>query len=228
MKKIILGFTLVLTVIVVGCEENDDNKISQAQECLDKAKVSADAVDCAELIEGIDNPKANRIRCALSILENGLTQDDIVDAFTAMDNSTNEDPVVKLVTILGLGDVEAPAGVDAGDEAVAEEIKNTCYKSNSIGMKTISQLILFGTRAQVVADAAGGDTTDPADIADNIGDMDPEDAGEFANDVYTLYCTPTVSNKDVCDTLSAAGAGTDDNATVGAALQACLANNTCN
>lgn len=227
MKKILLSLCAFASVMVAGCEEKEDDKISQAQECLDKATVPADAAGCADIIAGINNEKANRIRCALAVLENGLTQTDIVAAFTAMD-SGSEDPVIELVTILGLGDVVAPAGVDDDDAAVAEEIKDICYASNSIGLKTISQLILFGTRAQVAAEALGGDPTDPQDIAGNIANMDPEDAGAFANDVYDLYCTPTPSNPDICNTLAGAGAGTGDNATVGAALQACLAANTCN
>lgn len=229
MKKVLLTSMLILAGVMVGCEEEKDNKISQAQECLDKARVPADAAGCSDIIDGIDDPKANRIRCALAILGDGeLTQDDIVDAFTAMDDNTvNEDPVIKLVTILGVGDVNSSGAVDNADEAIAEEIKNICYTSNSIGLKTISQMILFGTRAQVAADTLG-DPEDANDVAANILLMDNEEAGEFANDVYDLYCTPTVSNEDICDTLSSSGAGTGDNATVGAALKACLQNNTCN
>jgi len=80
MKKILLiGISIVTAVIVGGCEESEDNKISQAQECLDDARVPADADACVAMIDGIDNVKANRIRCALAILGDGeLTQDDIV------------------------------------------------------------------------------------------------------------------------------------------------------
>lgn len=231
MKKVLLiGLSLVVAVIASGCEETEDDKISQAQECLDNASVPADAAGCSAMIEGINNAKANRIRCALAILGDGeLTQSDIVDAFTAMDNdSVNEDPVTKLISVLGVGDVNTSGAIDGADVAIAQEIKDICYTSNSIGLKTISQLILFGTRAQMATDLDGGDFEDPEDIADSFEDMDDEEAGEFANDVFALYCTPTISNEDVCDTLSAAGAGSDDNATVGAALKACLENNTCN
>ncbi len=225
MKKLLLSLALI-TSGLVGCEEKDDDKVSKAQKCLDEALVPGDAAACEAMIVGINNEKANRIRCSLAVLESGTTQSEIISAFQAMDTGT-EDPVVELATILGVGDQDSSGTVDAADEAVAENIKNVCYASESKGLRTVAQLILFGTRAQVAAEALG-DPEDPEDVADNILLMPAAEAGEFANDVFDLYCVPEFSNTDICETLSSAGAGSGDNATVGAALQACIAANNCN
>lgn len=225
MKKIL--FTLALSVLlVVGCEEKDDDKINQAQECLDNATTSADATSCKTIISGIYNEKANRIRCGLVILENGVTSSDIIDAFQAMDTDTSEDPVMVVATKLGLGDLGGTAGiVDSYEEAIADDIKDTCYQSNSVGLKTVAQIIWFGTKAQAALGTSN--YTDANDVAAAIGSMSDDDAGEFANDVFDLYCSPTYSNDDICTTLAGQGAGSSDNTTVGAALKACLVNNTC-
>lgn len=219
MKKLLL-ISALSVLMTVGCESTDDDQISKAQKCLDDARVPADATTCSAMISGINNEKANRIRCALAVLESGTTQDEIVDAFKAIDGGS-EDPIIEVSTVLGLGDADGSGAVDAGDEAIAENIKDICYTTDSTGLKTVAQLILFGTKAQVLTQGIGN-TEDPSDIADNITSMPDADAGEFANDVYDLYCVPTFSNNDICGTLSDVGAGTADDATVGAALKACL------
>ena len=223
MIKLLIGLSLVV-LFAAGCEEKDDDKINQAQKCLDEARLPADAAGCSALINGINNEKANRIRCALTVLENGTTQDEIIDAFKAMD-SGSQDPVIEVATKLGLGDLNSDTNVDAHEVGIAEDIKEICYQSESIGLKTVAQLIVFGTKAQAAVGV--GDPEDPADVAADIANMTDNDAGEFANDVFDLYCVPTFSNEDICGSLSGAGAGTDDAATVGAALKACLAANNC-
>lgn len=225
MKKLLL-LSVLSIFITMGCEDKEDDQISKAQKCLDLARVPADAATCSAIINGINNEKANRIRCALAILKNGTTQDDIIGAFKAMDTGT-QNPVIELATILGLGDLDASGTVDAPDEAVAQDIKNICYTTESKGLRTISELILFGTRAQVAADTLG-DPENPNDVANNILLMSNQDAGEFGNDVFALYCVPTYSNTDICNTLFSAGAGSNDDATVGATLKSCLQTNTCN
>lgn len=222
MKKIFFMFALTACVIV-GCEEKEDDQVNKAQKCLNEATVPADATACKAMIEGINNKKANQVRCAIVVLENGVTQQRIVNAFAAMDSAT-QDPVVEVATQLGLGDRNSDTNVDSYETDIAEYIKDTCYASDSLGMKTVAQIILFGTKAQA---ATGGDFTDPDDVAADINNMTDQDAGEFANDVFDLYCVPTYSNNDICGTLSGAGAGSADAATVGQALKLCLKNNNC-
>lgn len=215
MKKIL--FTFALTVLVImGCEEKDDDKVNQAQKCLNDARLPSDAAGCKALIEGIQSEKANQVRCALVVLENGVTQQIIIDAFKALDTGS-EDPVVEIATKIGLGDLSDPAdGIINNDEIlIAQTIKDVCYQTTSIGMKTVAQLILFGTQAKSLATV---DFNDPSDIANNICTMPAADAGTFANDVFDLYCVPTFSNEKICKTLQDAGAGTSDATTVGESL----------
>jgi hypothetical protein len=229
-KKLILGLSFVI-LLNTGCEKTEDDQTNQAQDCLDHATVPADAAQCFTMINGIHNEKANRIRCALTILEDGTTQTEIVNAFHAMEVPNGHDPIIDIATVLGLGDVApigAPDGtVDAAEEALAQNIKDVCYDTSSIGLKTIADLILFGTRAQIAADAALGDPENANDIQTWILTMQDQDAGEFANDVYDLYCVPVFSNQDICTTLDHAGAGSGTDAAVGANLKACLQTNTC-
>lgn len=221
MRKLLLSLALSV-LVVTGCEEKDDDNISKAQECLDKASQASDATACLTIIDGINNDKANRIRCALKILESGTTQDDIISAFQAMDSGT-EEPLIEIATILGLGDYDTSGTVDAADVSVANGIKDICYQSSSIGLKTISQLIVFGTTAQQYATLPD----DPSDVATNIGSMGDAEAGTFAIDVYNLYCVPAYSNQDICSTLDSAGAVSGDPVSVGAALKQCIENNNC-
>lgn len=212
----------------VACEQDEDDKISQAQECLDRTVVPADAANCSFLIDGIYNPKANRIRCALAILGDGeTTQGEILSAFQAMETGV-QSPLLELSTVLGIGDVDGSTVVNAADQAIAESIKATCDQADSIGLRTIAELMLFGTRAQVIAASFGDDPENPTHISNNLTSMSDADAGEFGNSVFQLYCVPSYSNEDICGSLETAGAGTNDDATVGAALIACLTANNCN
>jgi hypothetical protein len=217
-----------VTLLVIGCEQNEDDQIMQAQACLDNATAPADAAACKSMISGIYNERANRIRCSLEILGDGITEDTIINAYNAMDDNS-QDPVIQVGTSLGLSDIDGDATLFNDNEVVAAQtIKSLCYETDSTGLKTMAQLILFGTQAKFAAFTAGDDPTDPGDIAADIGDMDPTDAGDFAIGVYQLYCVPTFTNNDICTSLQNAGANnsSDPNA-VGTALQACLANNTC-
>lgn len=204
--------------VLTSCEKKEDDKVNLAQKCLNEAKNPSDAAGCAAIIDGIYSEKANRIRCSLTVLENGVTQDRIINAFIAMDGSTH-DPVVEVATGLGLGDLNGDTAVGPEELDIADHIKATCNMTNSKGMKTIAQLIWFGTQAQKVTSDLGGDFTNPSDIEGNVCDMDDAEVGEFANDVFNLYCVPTYSNEDICTTLANAGAGADDAANVGEALK---------
>jgi hypothetical protein len=224
-KKLI--FILSFSILIISaCEKTEDDKIAQAQECLDRAVLPTDATACLTMISGINTLNANRIRCSLSVLESGTTQDVIISAYQAMDAAGGHGPLIELATVLGLGDVVPNGTVDAADEAVAANIKSICDQTDSAGLKTVGNLILFGTRAQVQADILG-DPENSGDVATSIATMSDADAGSFGNDVFATYCVPTFSNEDICSPLSFAGAGSEDDNTVGSNLKTCLALNHC-
>lgn len=225
MKKIIyLSIaSLIFVFVVSGCEKTEDDNIASAQACLNKLTDPSGAAVCKAMISGINNERANRIRCFLEMAENGVTESTMINAYKAIDNG-GEDPVIEVGTGMGLP-INNSGQPGAPELAAAASIKSICYQTNSGGLKTLAQLVWFGTKAKEVTT---GDVGDPHDVATDIGNMADADAGQFAVDVYQLYCVPTFSNEKVCTSLKAAGADDSSNVTqVGQDLKTCLNTNTC-
>jgi hypothetical protein len=160
-------------------------------------------------------------------LGDGISEDSIVEAYKQMDDHS-QDPVVQVGTGLGLSDLNTDTLIDSYEISAAQSVKSICYSTSSTGLKTMAQLILFGTQAKAATQANGGDPTDPDSIATNIVNMSDADAGQFAVDVYQLYCVPTFTNENICNSLLNAGADDPSNiVNVGSDLKTCLQTNTC-
>lgn len=228
------------TLILVGCEEKDDDKINEAQACLNTAGVAGDAAACLSLIEGVGGEKAARIRCALTFLQNGLTQQQIIDTFKDLENPpTSDSPFAYLYSGLAIGDADPRDG--AWDEAgpgttaltTADSQLTTCQASNSASMISIAHISRLGTYTQFqVADNGSGDLDDIGQLTDpaRLADLPDDVLTQMGSYTYNQYCNGgNESDSDICETLINAGYGTTtDPATLANNLRTCFANNSCN
>lgn len=194
--------------------DSDQEKIADAQACLDKA-TSTTARACLARIEGVTQAKAYGIRCSVEYIERGF------------------DDLNKLIGIFGPisgGEgstanplVSAMAGLAFDTRANAQLTQSYCTLSNSPGLVLLSS---FSVMATVVGGASGilDDLQNP-----NISDEDKqaalEDAwknlsqeedkaviGQTAKGLAAVYCAGEESASDpVCaDMQQAIGANESD------------------
>lgn len=231
MKILFFVLSMFIGISLISCESSKDDKINKAQACLNSANVPGDAGTCLNIINGISGEKAARIRCALTFLQNGLTQSKIIDTFKDLKEPVdpNKSSFAYLYSGLGIGN-DGSGGFIASATDKADEQLLICQESNSPGMTSLAHISRLGTHAQKYADLAGDidnldNLTDPG-VLDDIPDEILLEMGAYT---YNQYCNGEDSNNDICKTMTNAGYGTTtDPATLLAGLRGCFSSNTCN
>ncbi len=234
LTQFFLAWCALTTLVFIGCESTTDDQINKAQACLNQADTSADATNCLPIIENISGEKAARIRCALTFIVNGLTQQQIIDTFKNLkEPPTGDSPFAYLYSGLSIGDQDADTNWDGDNRLTeADDQLTLCQASNSPSMVSIAYISRLGTYTQKQVDAVGtGDLS-------NIGQMtDPTVLAALPDDVlvgmgqYTFdeYCNGGNENEsEICETLVNAGYGTTtDAATLADSLRSCFDDNDC-
>jgi hypothetical protein len=128
----VVGFSVVVTLS--SCEEDVDNTLAKAQQCLNKVVAPGDAQACKDMVEGIEKPEAYAIKCSASFFLGGLTTTKIVNAFTLFDDAADNEKEAVLIENLAL--TSAPAANSAYDE---------CSKAGIPGLLKIAALVQIGT-----------------------------------------------------------------------------------
>ena len=173
-KTLILMSSAVL--FLTSCESKDDDKIYNAQRCLDVATpATVDA--CVDKVSGIGSTQAYVIRCSADFLRANITESTIVAALEQLDS--NNDPT-KNATVT-LFKFFTFATTSAADLAVAN-----CLAT---GSSTLHDLALSAKAATVVNLLTGGQDLetwvnglDPSTIAS----LDPDQLLELGNTILTL------------------------------------------
>lgn len=234
-----LFLCLSTATLLVGCEEKDDDKVNSAQACLNNADVAGDATACLNIIDGVGGQKAARIRCALTFLQNGLTQQQIINTFKNLETPpTSDSPFAYLYSGLAIGDADRDgtwdeAGPGTTALTTADNQLTTCQASNSASMISIAHISRVGTYTQyTIADIGSGDVDDITQLTDatNLAALPDDVLTQMGSYTYNQYCNGgNESDSDICETLVNAGFGTTtDQATLATNLRNCFANNTCN
>ncbi len=238
MKHSILVTTAALSAVLflTSCETAEDRQIAAAQDCIDTAKVSADADRCYSLVDGLESEKAYLIRCSANYIAQGFTGTRMASAFQRLkdDNGSGQDPMSTVMAYLVFSNTAATHSVD---NAVSN-----CTKSGVRSMKrlvTMSKLATFITTAglgSIPANANPLDASfDPAQISTAITNLagsgsaaDKENVGNIAITAQTAYCNAGSSfeNNEICKNLNQAIATGGGNAqTIGEQLLALLQTN---
>lgn len=224
MKKIFALLLVVFLVsILIGCEEEFDDDLNQAQSCLDEANTSSDASGCLKYLEGKSGKEAGKIRCGIYFLINGLTQEIMINAYKQIEtNQSTSAPVLVMANTLALGG----AAPDTISLDAASNLISICSESSSPGLSLVANASYIGTLARLSAFTnCAGNADDIECGLDNLTAEQQGLLGSQANSIYSSRCTSS-STDEVCKCLASAGAGGDP-ATVGAALAAALKNESC-
>jgi len=188
---------ILLTAVWTACESSEDDKINQAQNCLDRATDAASANICAASVAGISGPRAAIIRCSADWIGQGFTTQStkFLDAFHALKNDTSgADKTVAMMKYLAFDTVSN------ANAAVTD-----CTQTGIAGLITFSSMAKLATNLKALTDTAGGNSSDPVDLQSQVQNLDDQTAGEVAEAVAENYCqNSSTNNASFCGQFNAA------------------------
>ena len=225
--------SIILSFVLVACEEDEDQQIAEAQACLNKA-TPANANACLTKVSGLTSERAYYIRCSVRFLSQGFQGSRFADAFEQLSEENDggggggNDAMATALTVMTFDST-----------TVAESTLNECLLSGSTGLSRLASISSIATT--LVNAVPGVDLTDVAEnglsdtdaqtLIDNLttGGAETSDAelGAIAVTAEGLFYDDEDSefkDTDICTNLEAA-VGAGDAAAVGAALRAALAAN---
>lgn len=207
-QKRILLIALVglVGVFTLGCEEDADNKLASAQQCLDKinsnaslATQQAAALVCESKVNGLTSSESYVIRCATRFIIGGITSARMIDAVQAMDSVANNLKAAKLMIMLS-----------QEDSTKANDTYQACKKSGVSSFDYFATISLTGTAVSGGSAAVGGagnlDGVNPttALAACVSGGCDDAAIGAAVHGMYGSYCIGDTANSDVCKDINQA------------------------
>jgi hypothetical protein len=186
--------TCFLFLGLLGCEDKDTNAVAKAQECLDKARVAADAAACRGLIEGKSSQQAYIVRCSIEFVAGGLITSKIAQAFTEQKNAGSNKEAT-LMSFLSLG-----------DKPTADNAAAYCKLSGIPGLIYLANLSVIGTYMTVLLNEV--DRNNPSVFLANC-QANPDNCNDTAIGTAVIsiadsYCTGANSSSDVCGKVNAA------------------------
>jgi hypothetical protein len=205
-KVLIASIIAATSLFTLGCEDEDDNKLVGAQECLDKLSssdpaIAAKALTCANMVSGINSTHANIIRCSAYFMVGGITPVALITAFQNYDSASANDKPGVLMAALIQSDAGAP-GVP--DIPTAELTYNYCKASGVPSLIFISSMSFTGTTMASIA----GTTTPggPGGFLDTCasGSCDDTAIGNAVISMYDSYCVGDTASTPACQDIGSA------------------------
>lgn len=215
-----------LTIAVVlgtfglsACEDEESNKINQAQACLDKVDDSnpASAVACEKYIKGVNSQQAWVLRCSIDFIEGGLTNSRIIQAFKDLDDTDGANSTKEAYFIANLA---------LSSTAAADDAFESCQKSKVASLIYIASFSRAGAYLNAAGNALGDDIIDANGNIDEAaldaaidscanGDAtcDLDAIGESIITLESIYCTGANKNSEACEEVNLAienGGGTPE------------------
>ena len=205
LKKILIVGLLCL--VCTSCENEDMDKIAQAQDCLDNVPSSnpASASSCMSYVDGLESQQANIIKCSIKFLSGGLTTTKISDAYKQLNDNSVTDKEAFYISMLAL----SPA-------TLATEAATYCERSGVKGLIYLANLSVVGSMMMDAIGVTG--VPDATDVQNALTTC--ASAPNTCNDtaigsavivVAESYCAGTSADSGVCSQINAAiaAAGTD-------------------
>lgn len=206
---------LTLSLLAVSCEEEIDNKMNSAQECLDQlpsTATEAQARACSSIIAGIESSQAYVIRCSVEFIAGGITTANIINAVETIQNLPASQQPAQLM-----------AALDQGTGTQAQTTYDACKKSGVPSLEYIAALSLSGT---LMIEATGqGDPSNFLLACQTPNTCPDAEIGTVVTSMYGSYCIGDAADSEVCrDISSAISSGGGDPGAVAQALYVLLQN----
>lgn len=145
MKMNFAKLSLLLTALAfVACAKKDIDKVSEGQDCLDKATATT-ALTCLEKIEGIDSASANIVRCAAYFVDQGFNDptriSSVADQVTS--GSGNQDSSsIQALSVMGFTSSKYSM---ANNYTLSQTAFAACTKSQAGGLVYLSSMNRIAT-----------------------------------------------------------------------------------
>lgn len=209
---------LLVMPVMIGCsKETDEDKVGDAQFCLDDLPItglsaterSTKINSCLDKLGSVNNKQSNLVKCAAGFMIEGFADPaKLVDIAEEMDNADNQDPTIALMSVLifksqGTSDTASTTE----DKELAQKTFNYCKASESSGYLMLASVANMAT---VIAASIGGiDLSAGIDnLVNNPGaltDASAEVIGATATAAYQTSCANgNDSNSEICTQLGAA------------------------
>lgn len=209
---------LLVIPFIIGCsKETDEDKVGNAQFCLDDipitgltaAERSSKINTCLDKMGSVNTKQANLIRCASGFMIEGFADPaNLINIAKEMDKAENQDPTKALMGFLifksqGTSDTLATAE----DKAFAQKTFNYCNAAESSGYLLMASIANMAT---VIAASIGSiDISAGIDnLVNNPGvlaDASAEVIGATATVAYQTSCVNSSNpNEEICSQLGTA------------------------
>lgn len=203
-KFLIVG---VLCLVCASCENDESDKLAQAQNCLDNVPSSnpTAANSCMSYVSGLDSEQANIIKCSIKFLAGGLTTDKISDAYKQLNDDSVTDKEAFYISMLAL----SPA-------SLASEAADYCERSGVKGLIYLANLSVVGSVLMEEIGVTG--IPDATDVQNALtacqsapGTCDDTAIGTAVLVVADSYCAGSSADAGICSQINEAvlAAGTD-------------------
>lgn len=216
------AFIFLVGIYTAGCETKDDNKLSDAQECLDNladSALDAAAQNCKDKVAGLTSPASYVIRCSVDFFLGGVKSTQIANAFQQYNDTAANAKAAVLMSLLA-----------QSSKALAQTTYDDCVKSEVPSLIYIATVSQTGT-IMTVDGATGGcpaPCTDPAIFLAQCsaggagGVCDDAAIGAAVTSMYGSYCVGDAADNSVCTDIASAIASGGGDAAVAIALYAAL------
>lgn len=203
-KFLVVG---LLCLVCASCENEDMDKLAQAQNCLDNVPSSnpSAASSCMSYVNDLDSEQANIIKCSIKFLAGGLSTSKISDAYKQLNNDSVTDKEAFYISMLAL----SPA-------SLATEAATYCERSGVKGLIYLANLSVVGSMMMDAIGVTGvPDATDVQNAlttcASAPGTCNDTAIGSAVIVVAESYCAGSTADSGVCAEVNAAiaAAGTD-------------------
>ena len=231
-----------LGLSLLSCNQDEMDDLAKAQQCLDKVPQSdpGKAAACLPFVAKHTSQQANILKCSIYMTSGGLTENKMVAAYKAVDNTSNNNREAAFMSLLALNVPDVTTGYNTAVTA-----DGFCQLTGVPGLQYISGIIKIGSfMTKTMAAYSTIDFNDPAAVSTAVSDLitrcnaDPRDAscptdlsgiGSSASVLAEGYCSADASDSEVCENINAAvdAANGNPNA-IGDAMMCYLGNKTYN
>jgi hypothetical protein len=216
MKSVFL--LAVCGVILMACEQGDDDRLARAQACLDRSTQTT-VSECEAMVEGIAGSAAGLIRCSANFITQGFTGSRFANAFKVLkETQTGINSTVAMVSYL----VFTVGGNDTARRAAAAIAVTNCTSSGLKGMIMFANFAATATELSVGLTIDPDNPPDPADLQANLAAGDDTTIANSVTAINSVYCSGSSStNAAFCATIADA-ADEGSSAAIAAKLRALL------
>lgn len=216
---------LTLMILTAACEQGDEDRMAQAQACLDRS-TQANVSECELIVSGISGPRAGLIRCSANFITQGFTGAKFANAFTAL--KTNTSGFNSTLSMMSYLVFTVGADQTARLSATSVAVQN-CTESGLAGMIMFANFARAATILSSGLTITPGTSPTPTELRDNLASITSStdtELGTAVLSISSIYCSSTSSTKDVnfCAMVNSAAAS-GSAASVGSQMRTLLAQN---